>query len=124
MVREVDEDRAQEINYAKNKLRGHINPFKEAELFFHTWEKVKRLEDIGKKFGVSISYVSETVSLRKIPDEVQKIIPRGINRSLLEILARLEDPSEQVQPQRDERRGRCGSRGKHDQGGPTWDQSS
>jgi len=95
IVREVDEDRAQEINYEKNRLRGHINPFKEAELFYSTWSKIKTQEAVAKKFGVSQPYVADRLSLRKVPDEVRGIIPRGINPSLLEILARIDDPSDQ-----------------------------
>jgi len=94
-VREVNEDRAQEINYAKNRLRGHINPFKEAEMFDVAWKKLARQEDVAMKFGISQSYVANALALGRIPEEIQKIIPRGINRSLLEVLARIEDPADQ-----------------------------
>jgi ParB family chromosome partitioning protein len=98
VVREVDEDRAQEINYAKNKLRGHINPWKEAELFSSAWSKFKTQEVVAKKFGVTQPYVADALSLLKVPDEVREIIARAIiqpSSRVLRILASLEDPTDQ-----------------------------
>ena len=97
IVREVDEDRAQEINYEKNRLRGHINPFKEAEMFNAKWKKLMRQDDVAKKFGVTQPYVADALSLIKIPDEVREIIARAINRPsprVLRILATI-DPIDQ-----------------------------
>jgi ParB family chromosome partitioning protein len=95
MVRRVDEDRAQEINYAKNKLRGSINPWKEAELFEASRKKGLTQKAIADKFGVTQPYVADRLSLLKIDPTVRQIIPRGINVSLLELLARLDDPVKQ-----------------------------
>lgn len=94
-VREVDEDRAQEINYAKNKLRGHINPWKEAEMFSSAWRKFGSQEAVAKKFGVTRNHVVSTLALGKIPSEIREKIPHNTNRSILEVLASIEGLSEQ-----------------------------
>jgi len=97
MVRRVDEDRAQEINYAKNKLRGSINPWKEAELFEASRKKGLTQEAIAKKFGLSSrQYVESTLSLLRVSPTVRQFAPRGANRSLLELLARVDDPVKQT----------------------------
>lgn len=95
IIREMDEDRAKEINYAKNKFRGHINPFKEADLFYGFWRKLGTQKAVAEKFGVSQPYIVNTLVLRRIPEEIQRIIPQGIARSYLEVLARVEDPADQ-----------------------------
>lgn len=98
IIREVDEDRAQEINYAKNKLRGHINPWKEAELFNQAWKKLVTQDAVAKKFGVSQPYVADAMSLMRVSDEVKQIIARAIiqpSSRVLRILASLEDPTDQ-----------------------------
>lgn len=95
IVRGVDEDRASEINYAKNRLRGSINPWNEAELFYAFKAKLGTQEEVAKKFGVSLDYVHKRLTLNRIPEEIQRITPRGVLPSLLEVLARVEDPADQ-----------------------------
>ena len=95
-VRKVDEHRAQEINYAKNRLRGHINPFKEADLFASNWKRLGTQEAVANKFEVSRQYVTDALSLLKIPDEVrEKIDARASSRRTLRILATIDDPADQ-----------------------------
>ena len=53
------------------------------------------LKEVASKFGVSPEYVSHTIALYRISEDIQKIVPRGTNRSLLEILASIDDPANQ-----------------------------
>lgn len=94
MVRKVDADRAMEINYVKNRLRGRFNPFKEAEVFQIAYGRLETQAAVADRYGVSQTYVAQTLALRKMPEEVQRIIPRGINRSVLEVLSRVDDPGD------------------------------
>ena len=94
-IRDVTVDRAVEINYAKNQLRGNVDPWLEGELFNRYWQQLGTQEAVAKKFGVSRPYVAERLSLLKVPREVREIVTRVTEPSLLRTLGRLDDPVEQ-----------------------------
>ena len=93
-VRELDEEEAKGICYRKNKDRGTIDPFKEAELFKSELELLSQKEIAGK-YLVDPSTVSHRLSLLKLVPEVKKQIeqlPRGtITTSHLEPIATLPE---------------------------------
>jgi len=97
-VHEMDESEARVFNYEKNRLRGRLDPFKEAELF--RWEMDRGLSDeqIAKKYGLRHRQrVWEKLSLLKITPEVRELCPgaRTITETHLLTIARLE-PDQQV----------------------------
>ena len=94
--------------YRKNKERGHIDPFKEAELFKSEIDHGLTQGQVAQKYGVSQPYVAN--SLRLLTDldpcivrKARAIIPRGIkgssapvlDRSHLEELASVKDKVQQ-----------------------------
>jgi len=77
IIDNVSEDEAKAINYRKNRERGNIDPFKEAQLFYDDWRKGNgqlTQEEIAEKYGISQVDVSRSLNLIKI----KEIIPRGI----------------------------------------------
>jgi ParB/RepB/Spo0J family partition protein len=93
-VQVIDEEEAKGICYRKNKDRGTIDPFKEAELFKSELELLNQKE-IADKYLVDPSTVSHRLSLLKLVPEVKKQIeqlPRGtITTSHLEPIATLPE---------------------------------
>jgi ParB/RepB/Spo0J family partition protein len=92
--------------YRKNKERGTINPFKEAELFKSEVDAGLSQRKIAKKYGVSRRYVQDSLNLltRIAPDirkkaETLLVDPRGstdcITKSHLESIASLNDEAQQ-----------------------------
>jgi len=98
-VHEMDESEARAFNYEKNRLRGRIDPFKEAELF--KWELDRGLsdEEIAKKYGLRHRQrVWEKLSLLNIAPEVRGLCPTGrtMTEMHLRAIARLEHPEQQM----------------------------
>lgn len=106
IVMNVGLDDAKAINYRKNRERGIINPFKEAELFYDEWERGNgslTQEEIAKKYGVSQPQIAQVLSRLKITEECREIITRVINSSNhpissshLELIASVENPEKQL----------------------------
>jgi ParB/RepB/Spo0J family partition protein len=94
-VRELNEEEAKSLSYRKNKDRGTIDPFKEAELFKSELDLGLKQADVAEKFLVDPSTVSHRLSLLKLSPEVKKQIeklPRGtVTPSHLEPIAALPE---------------------------------
>jgi len=77
-IDEVDEDEAKMINYRKNRERGSIDPFKEAELFKSLLDKGMTQGELAKKVGVSQPQISHRLSLLRISAKAKETITRVI----------------------------------------------
>lgn len=94
----VSEDEAKAINYRKNKERGNMDPFKEAELFKSMLDEGLTHEELGNKMGVSRPQISQRISLLKIPPKVKQIVTRvtksgkRVTATHLELIAPLPKP--------------------------------
>ena len=89
--------------YRKNRLRGHIDPFKEAALFRSEIESGLSYRDVAGKFEVSRGYVYESLRLLTglHPDIVRRAqelstrVDTGLTRTHLEVLASIKDRAQQ-----------------------------
>ncbi len=94
-IRELSEEDAKGICYRKNKDRGTIDPFKEADLFKSELKAGLKQAEIAEKYIVDPSTVSHRLSLLKLVPEVKKQVeqlPRGtITTSHLEPIAALPE---------------------------------
>jgi ParB/RepB/Spo0J family partition protein len=95
----MDESEARVFNYMKNRLRGRLDPFKEAELF--KWEMDRGLsdEEVAKKYGLKYRQrVWEKLSLLKIAPEVREFVRTSgqTQPSHLSVIAKLEKPELQM----------------------------
>lgn len=78
-IHEVDESEAKVMNYRKNKERGNLDYFKEAELFKSELERGLTQQQIAERYGVSQPQVSARLSLLRISGETKEVITRVIS---------------------------------------------
>lgn len=80
IIIDVSREEAYRINYQKNKVRGKVDPLKEAMYFKHLNEDLYLTQDkIAEMFGISQKRVSEIIKRTKVGREARRIIiPRGI----------------------------------------------
>nr|MDO8082850.1 hypothetical protein [Candidatus Freyarchaeota archaeon] len=71
-IRPMTEEEARVYGYRKNVLRGHMDPFKVAELWKWESDRGMKYKDIAARYGVDKSTVSETISLLDLNPEVVK----------------------------------------------------
>jgi ParB/RepB/Spo0J family partition protein len=76
VVKDMTLAEAKAANYRKNRERGTIDPFKEAELFKSESDEGLTQEEIAKKYGVDRSQVSKRISLLNITPETKKEITK------------------------------------------------
>ena len=74
VVKDMTLAEAKAANYRKNRERGTIDPFKEAELFKSESDEGLTQEQIAEKYGIDRSQVSKRISLLNIVPEVRKEI--------------------------------------------------
>jgi ParB/RepB/Spo0J family partition protein len=93
-VQSLTEEDAKAACYRRNRERGTLDPFKEAELFKSELPTLKQ-KDIADKYLVSTGFVSQRLSLlRLVPEIVEQVqkLPRGnITPSHLEPIATLPE---------------------------------
>lgn len=96
IVLDVSIEEAMEINYRKNKERGHIDPIKEAEFFKRLQDKGMSTTKIAEKFGLTHGRVVQILSrIKKVtPEAVSMLttpfIEKKVSGRHLETLAKLE----------------------------------
>lgn len=73
-VREITEDDAKGICYRRNRERGNIDPFKEANLFKSEVERQRSQKEIAEKYLVDRSTVAHRLSLLKLDPEIVKTV--------------------------------------------------
>jgi len=78
VVKDMTLAEAKAANYRKNRERGTIDPFKEAELFKSESDEGLTQEEIAKKYGVDRSQVSKRISLLNIVPEVKKKVEKEV----------------------------------------------
>jgi len=76
IVRDMTLAEAKAVNYRKNRERGTIDPFKEAELFKSESDEGMTQEQIAKKYGIDRSQVSKRISLLNIAPEIKNEITK------------------------------------------------
>ena len=101
IIKNVTLDEAKAINYRKNRERGTLDPFKEAQLFKSELDLEMTQEQIGSKYGISQDQVSKRLSLLNITEETKAITTRvvmektEVTPSHLEIIASVREPEKQ-----------------------------
>jgi len=99
IICKVSLEEAKSINYRKNRERGTLDPFKEAQLFKEDYDTGLTLEQIGERYGVSHAQVSIRLSLLGISEEAKAIVTRvtmdKVTPSHLELLAKVKEPEQQ-----------------------------
>lgn len=97
--REMTLDEAKKVNYRKNKERGNIDPFKEAELFKTEVDAGLTQEKIAEKYGIDRTTVAKRLSLIKLEpavrDELLGLKKAKITVSHLEPIATLKPELQQ-----------------------------
>jgi ParB/RepB/Spo0J family partition protein len=92
---------AKVVNYRKNRERGTLDPFKEAQLFKSELEAGLTQEKIATKYGISQQQVNARLSLLYITDEAKNITTRvvmekfAVTPSHLEAIAMVRGAEEQ-----------------------------
>lgn len=88
-IEQISEAEAREICYKRGKHRGQIDPILEGQLFQLEIDDGMTQEQVAMKYTASQTYVSQRLSLVKVPETVKKLhrtpekskgdfIPRGI----------------------------------------------
>jgi len=102
VVTDMSLDEAREYNYKKNKIRGIVDPLREAA-YFHYLHEVKKMtvDQIADKFGMSHKEVDRILSRIKVSQEARKVISEGSTLTLspthYEILGTIPEPEKQKQ---------------------------
>lgn len=98
-VQNLTEDQAKQVSYSRNKLRGTMDPFREAALFQSMLKDLETQENVAEYFGVDRTLVANRLSLLKLPDEVKALsskVPRGtLSTSHLEAISSVPDKNVQ-----------------------------
>jgi ParB family chromosome partitioning protein len=106
IITDITLDEALEFNYKKNKIRGTVDPLKEATYFRYLAEVRKMpAEKIADNFGLSIRRVYQVLSRLKGVEPLKKIFGESAFTSIvrnkkiepwhLEILGSVEEPKKQ-----------------------------
>ncbi len=96
----ADDGETLEIALIENLQRKDLTPFEEADGLYRLAEQFSYThEDIARKISKARSSVTETLSLRNIPESLRRrCLDRGINsRSLLLQIARQPDPKKMAE---------------------------
>jgi ParB/RepB/Spo0J family partition protein len=98
VVKDMTLAEAKAANYRKNRERGTVDPFKEAELFKSESDEGLTQEQIAKKYGVDRSQVSKRISLLNITPEIRERVRNvtGVTTSHFEPIATMS-PELQIQ---------------------------
>jgi len=98
IIKKVNLDDAKAINYRKNRERGTLDPFKEAELFKGELDAGLTQEQIATKYGVQRTYVTEHLPIAiDITEETKSIVERStmLSPSIVVELAKIKEPERQ-----------------------------
>jgi len=103
-VRRLSLEEAKAECYRRNRERGHINVFKEAELFESEVESGLSYRKVASKYGVSSGYVYESLKLlSELHPDIQRRarvlftrVDSPLTRTHLEILTRVRNKAQQL----------------------------
>ncbi|RLG17104.1 hypothetical protein DRN63_03340 [Nanoarchaeota archaeon] len=97
----VSREEARELNYLKNRVRGRVDPIKEALYFKHLIDDLgMKPEDIAEKFGISVRHVYRILDRVKIKkellDKARPYVVLGVvSGKHLEEISRAKEPERQ-----------------------------
>lgn len=103
IITDMTLDEAREFNYKKNKVRGTVDPLREAAYFRYLRDTKKmKIDEIAEKFGITHRRVEQILSRIKIAEPVKEILKRGEpgftpSPKHYEILGSVEQPEKQKQ---------------------------
>jgi ParB/RepB/Spo0J family partition protein len=102
VITDMSLDEAREFNYKKNKIRGTVDPMREAAYFRYLHDvKKMTVDQIAEKFGISHKEVDRILSRIRVSPEVRKMISEGSALTLspthYEILGSIPEPEKQKQ---------------------------
>ena len=93
IVREFDDTEMMEIALLENLQREDLNPFEEANAYVKIME-AKNLthEELAKVLGKSQSYVTNTIGLLRLPDNIKELVVNGkLSMTHARILSKMSD---------------------------------
>lgn len=103
IVKNITLEEAEELNYKKNKIRGTVDPMREAAYFkkLHEVQKLS-IDEIAEKFGLTHRRVEQILSRIKIAEPVKKILKGGETgftplAQYYEIVGSVTEPEKQQQ---------------------------
>ena len=93
IVREFDDTEMMEIALLENLQREDLNPFEEANAYVKIME-AKNLthEELAKVLGKSQSYVTNTIGLLRLPEDIRNLVINGkLSMTHARILSKMSD---------------------------------
>jgi ParB family chromosome partitioning protein len=93
IIREFDDSEMMEIALLENLQREDLNPFEEANAYVKIME-AKNLthEELAKVLGKSQSYVTNTIGLLRLPDNIRELVINGkLSMTHARILSKMSD---------------------------------
>ncbi len=93
IVREFDDTEMMEIALLENLQREDLNPFEEANAYVKIME-AKNLthEELAKVLGKSQSYITNTIGLLRLPDNIKDLVISGkLSMTHARILSKMSD---------------------------------
>jgi len=96
-VQNLHEGEAKSISYKRNKMRGTIDPYKEAELFKSMQTVLRTQQAVANFFGVTRLLVTKRLAMLKTSDGVREVyedqsVPRGtLTISHVETVSAIKD---------------------------------
>lgn len=93
IVREFDDTEMMEIALLENLQREDLNPFEEANAYVKIMEAKNLTHDeLAKVLGKSQSYITNTVGLLRLPDNIKELVINGkLSMTHARILSKMSD---------------------------------
>ena len=93
IVRDFDDTEMMEIALLENLQREDLNPFEEANAYIKIMEAKNLTHDeLAKVLGKSQSYVTNTIGLLRLPDEIRELVINGkLSMTHARILSKMSD---------------------------------
>lgn len=94
IVRDYDQAKVAELSLVENLQRENLNPIEEAEAYQHIMRSMELThKQLADKIGKSRSYITNTLGLLNLPDEVQLMVfNNDISMGHARVLSKLDDP--------------------------------
>ena len=93
IIREFDDTEMMEIALLENLQREDLNPFEEANAYIRIIEsKNITHEELAKVLGKSQSYITNTIGLLRLPDNIRELVINGkLSMTHARILSKMSD---------------------------------
>ncbi len=94
IIRDYNKDKAQEISLVENLQREDLNAIEEAVAYKHLIRSLELThEELANKIGKSRSYVTNSLGLLNLPEEVQLLLlNKEITSGHARVISKLNDP--------------------------------